>query len=244
MGTGTMSPALTHEAWMDLAGEEYRRLVVLLRDLGPHDWGAPTDCTGWDVRAVVAHLCGAAEGTARPMEYARQAGVGLMKHRRPVLVDSINEVQIADRAGRTSDQLVAELEQAGRRSVRTRRRLPRVVRGMVVPFGPPVGTKSVGYLTDRIFTRDAWMHRIDIAVATGRTLELSPDHDGVLVSDLATEWAALHGRPYDLDLTGPAGLRRTSGRGGPALSLDAVEFARTLAGRLPATGLLMTSVPF
>ncbi|HET7900388.1 MAG TPA: maleylpyruvate isomerase family mycothiol-dependent enzyme [Candidatus Nanopelagicales bacterium] len=235
---------IDHEGWMQLAAEEYERLLRLLDDLEPHEWRASTDCPGWDVRAMVAHLCGAADGTARPLEYVRRACVGLVRHRRSMLVDSINEVQIRDRTGRSMRQLRDELEEAGARSVRTRRRIPRAVRGCVVPFGPPVGTASVGYLTDRIFTRDAWMHRIDIARATGRELELTIDHDGALLRDLVTEWAAIHARPFDLRLTGPAGLRMTSAPAGDSLVVDGVEFARCLAGRSSAEGLLGTTVPF
>lgn len=238
------SHALTHDDWMDLAAEEYRRLGVLLSDLAPQDWSAPTDCPGWDVQAMVAHLCGAADGTARVRETVRQAAVGRRRYRRPMLVDSMNEVQIADRHGRTPDQLVTELDDAGRRGVRARRRLPAALRHLVLPLGPPVGTKPLGYLMDCIYTRDAWMHRLDISQAVGRPPQLTAHHDGRLVADLVDEWAAVHGQPFDLTLLGPAGLHRRRGEGGASLTLDAVEFARTTAGRVQGSGLLATSVPF
>ncbi|MGD9955936.1 MAG: maleylpyruvate isomerase family mycothiol-dependent enzyme [Candidatus Nanopelagicales bacterium] len=242
--TGSRLAPVDHDTWMALATTEYARLDALLRDLGPDDWAAPTDCVGWDVRATVAHLVGAAEGNARVREGVRQAAVGRRRYRREVLVDSINELQIAERAGRTPDQLVHDLRDAGRRGVAARRRLPDAVRRVVVPIGPPVGTKPIGYLMDCIYTRDAWMHRIDIARATGRDLEVTADHDGVLVADLVAEWATLHDQPFELVLTGPAGLRRVRGAGGERIEIDAIEFARAAAGRLPAEGLLATAVPF
>ncbi|HEU4912361.1 MAG TPA: hypothetical protein VFV76_10715 [Actinomycetes bacterium] len=49
---------------------------------------------------------------------------------------------------------------------------------------------TLGYLTDVILTRDTWMHRSDIAAATGRAMTLTAEHDGVLVADIAAEWAA------------------------------------------------------
>ena len=114
-----------------------------------------------------------------------------------------------------------------------------------LPFGPPLGTRPLGYLTDRIYTRDAWMHRIDLARATGRPLRLSPDHDGRLVDDIVVEWAATHGQPYRLTLTGPAGGSWQRRDTDVALELDAVELARTLAGRQPPDhDLLRHSVPF
>ena len=104
-----------------------------------------------------------------------------------------------------------------------------------------------------ILTRDTWMHRSDIAAATGRALTLTPGHDGVLVADIAAEWADRHGQPCVLVLTGPAGGSWTFGSTGtgsgadgdrPAYELDAVEFCRILAGRGDGDGLLATRVPF
>jgi hypothetical protein len=91
-----------------------------------------------------------------------------------------------------------------------------------------------------IMTRDPWMHRVDISHATGAPLVLTADHDGVLVDDVVQEWAARHGRPFTLRLTGPAG--GTWGEGGPELEFDAVEFCRALSGR--GTAPLDTEVPF
>jgi uncharacterized protein (TIGR03083 family) len=242
--TGAGMTAMDHEAWMAASAHEYALLLDLLRSLDAADWRRPTDCTEWDVQAMVAHLCGAADGNARPAESFRQALVGRRRYRRDVLVDSINMVQIADRAGRTPAQLVDELEDAGRRGVATRTKLPSWLRSIVLPIGEPVGTKPLGYLMDRIYTRDQWMHRIDISRATDRPLVVTAEHDGLLVADLVDEWASIHGRPFELLLTGPAGLQRTSGTDGERIEIDAVEFARHAAGRERGTGLLATQVPF
>jgi len=58
------------------------------------------------------------------------------------------------------------------------------------------------------------------------------------------EWAARHGQPFRLTLSGPAGGGFRQGDGGPSLQLDAVEFCRTLSGRAPSDGLLATRVLF
>ncbi len=233
-----------HATWMSLATTEYARLLDPLGGLGPAEWERPTDCTEWDVRAMVAHLVGAAEGNARIREAVRQAAVGRRRFPRPMLVDSINCVQVADRADHAPSRLLADLADAGRRGVAARSRIPGVVRAVVVPIGPPLGTKPVGYLMDRIYTRDAWMHRIDIARATGRQLAVTPEHDGLLVADLVSEWATLHDADFDLLLTGPAGLRRSRGTAGERIEIDAIEFARALAGRTSGAGLLGVAVPF
>ena len=53
-----------------------------------------------------------------------------------------------------------------------RRRIPGFVRRMRLPEPQVVNgvpeTWSLGYLTDVILTRDPWMHRLDLARATGQ----------------------------------------------------------------------------
>jgi hypothetical protein len=105
-------------------------------------------------------------------------------------------------------------------------------------------TWTLGYLVDVILTRDTFMHRCDIAAATGRPMELSADHDGVLVADIAAEWAARHGQPCTLALTGPAGGAWAWGDDGPSYRLDAIDFCRILSGRGTGEDLLATRVPF
>jgi hypothetical protein len=80
-------------------------------------------------------------------------------------------------------------------------------------------------------------------------MTLTPEHDGVLVADIAAEWAARHQQVCTLTLSGPAGGRwwfNGAGTDGPdpALELDAVEFCRVLSGRGSGEGLLATRVPF
>ncbi len=235
---------MEHDDWTRAAQEECRRLLILLDELTPEEWRAPTDCEGWDVHAMVAHLAGAAQWAATLREMRRQMRAG--KHLLPDAdsVDGMNEVQVRERAERTPTELVAELAEAAPRAVRARARLPRVVRALPVPFGPPLGTKPLGYLMDRILTRDVWLHRVDLCRATDRPLELTAGHDGRIIADVVDEWAALHDQPYALTLTGPAGGRWQHGDGGEAIEVDAVEFCRILSGRAPGTGLLTTRVNF
>ena len=240
-GTGA---AMRHADWMAAAAEEYKRLDSLLTELDEADWSRPTDCSEWDVRQVVAHLVGAAESNARVRELLRQARLGRKARPGEPGVDGMNAVQVEERADVPPAQLRRDLADAGRRGVRARSRLPRALRALRLPFGPPLGVRSLGYLMDRIYTRDAWMHRIDIARTTGRPLLLTPDHDGRIVADVVAEWARAHGRPYSLVLTGTAGGSWTEGTGGEAISMDAVEYCRVMSGRERGSGLLATTVPF
>jgi uncharacterized protein (TIGR03083 family) len=236
--------AMRYRDWMAAAEEEYRRLGALLADLTEDDWRQPTDCAEWDVRQVVAHLVGAAESTASVRELLRQQRLGRALRPGEPDVDGMNALQVQERDTTPPAQLVRDLADAGRRGVRARGRIPAPVRALRIPFGPPLGVRSVGYLTGRIYTRDAWLHRVDIARAAGRPLRLDAGHDGRIVADVVTEWSATHHRPYRLTLTGPAGGSWSRGTGGEQLALDAVEFCRILSGRAPGTGLLAHPVPF
>jgi len=121
-----------------------------------------------------------------------------------------------------------------------------------MPDPQPVGGKpdsayepwTFGYLIDVILTRDPWLHRSELCLAGELPMQLTPDHDGVLVADVAQEWAGRHGEPCTLVLTGPAGGSWTWGHGGPTNELDAVEYCRLVSGRGAASGLLATEVPF
>jgi hypothetical protein len=117
-----------------------------------------------------------------------------------------------------------------------------------MPMKEEVGGKQetwrMGYLLDVILTRDPWMHRVDIARATGREIELTPEHDRRIIADVIAEWARRHGTPFTLTLTGPAGGEYVAGENGEHITIDAVEFCRTLSGRATGIGLLTQEVPF
>jgi hypothetical protein len=112
-----------------------------------------------------------------------------------------------------------------------------------LPFGPPIGWRPLKYLLDVGFTRDVWCHRIDICAATGRPMDLNPDHDGRLVADIVAEWAEIHDLSFDLVLDGPAGGTFRNGRDGEHVEIDAIDFIRTLASRRPGSGVLSNPLP-
>jgi uncharacterized protein (TIGR03083 family) len=234
---------MRHSDWMTAATEEYRRLGVLLAELSAEEWRRPTDCPEWTVQQMVAHLVGAAEAGASVRELVHQARLGRRLRPGEPGVDGMNAVQVQERADAGPGRLREDLATSGARGVRRRSGLPAPLRALPIPFGPPLGTKPLGYLMGCIYTRDAWMHRIDITRATGRRLELTADHDGRIVADVVAEWARGHGQPYRLTLTGPAGGSWSHGDG-EVLTLDAVEFCRIVSGRASASGLLAHSVPF
>ncbi len=142
----------------------------------------PDYCTEWNVRAVVAHLAGACAAFTKWEDFKRQFVQNPYMTEFDQKVDGVNKRQLEDRAERTLTELVEEFRVVAPAATRTRQRLPWLLRRMRVPFGPPLGTTSVEYLTDLIYTRDQWMHRYDICAATGKEMVVTPDHDGRIVA--------------------------------------------------------------
>ena len=257
----TTTDGLSHHEAMALQSTELERTLDLLRTLAPEEWSSPTDCPAWDVHRMYLHVLGACEAAASMRENAHQMRLA-RRHRRSdgrPLEAGLSHVQVRERLDLAPGELVDRLAAVAPVAVRKRTKLPALLRRVRIGIdGPVVERWSLGYLTDTIYLRDLWMHRIDACRATGRSPVLSPDHDGPIVADVVAEWARRHHRPFTLTLTGPAGGRFRSagssapGRTGPArptaeetdLEIDAVEFCRTLAGRAPGEGLLATIVPF
>jgi uncharacterized protein (TIGR03083 family) len=236
-----------HDEAMRVTPVEFDRMLDLLRELHGDDWTRPTDNDQWDVRATVLHLLGAVEGNASLRESVSQFTRG--KRLFKVIgghhwVDGINEIQIRDRAGLTDEQIVHRYEAAAPKAVRVRAALPVAIRRLrVIDMGDPIGKETVGYLMDMVYTRDVWMHRVDIARAAGKELDLTPEHDGRMITDMVAEWASYFDGPFTLELTGVAGGRFHRGTGGEHASIDAVEFVRIISGRAPGTGLLSHPLP-
>jgi uncharacterized protein (TIGR03083 family) len=248
--TQPVRPALDRDTAMRLAATEYERFLDLLRSLNSDDWTKPTRCAPWDVREMAAHLLGMVELAASIREQARQtkAAAGLREKHGGLFIDALTGLQVDERADWTPQQIIDRFAARAPKATRGRKRAPGFIRRKRVPELQDVdGRKeawTIGYMLDVILTRDPWMHRIDITDATGAELVLTADHDGVLVADVVAEWAARHGRPYTLHLTGPAGGLWSNGADGVKIRLHAVEFCRAISGRVPADGLLTTQVPF
>jgi len=225
-----------------LAAEEYQRFAALVDELDDAEWSRPTDCDAWDVRALVSHVVGATEGHTSLREQLHQLRAG--REGFAVGVDAVSAVQVRERRDLEPDDLRRRLRAALPAAVRRRTRFARL--GPVpFPVGAPVHERwRSDYLFAVIYTRDTWLHRVDVARATGRPLVLTADHDGRIVADVVVDWARRHGEPFRLELLGPAGGSYATAIAGPELRLDAVELCRILSGRAAGDGLLATPVPF
>ena len=248
--TQPLRSSLDRKVAMRLAATEYGRFLDLLRSLNADDWAKPTECAAWDVRDMAAHLLGMVEMAASVREQSRQNKAAAARHEQDggLFIDALTGVQVDERADWAPQQIIDRFAARAPKAGNGRKRAPGFIRRKQLPVLQDVdGAEEAwtfGYLIDVILTRDPWMHRIDIARATGADLVLTPDHDGVLVADVVAEWGARHGQPYELHLTGPAGGNWSHGTGGPEINMDAVEFCRAISGRAVADGLLKTQVPF
>lgn len=237
-----------------LARTEYARLSSQLRSLTPDDWFKSTDCPLWDVRAVAGHNLGmmATFTGFRRLLGATSAATRTSKREGGPMIDALTAKQVADHADLSTDELIARITEIGPRAAHWRANALSLFRKMPIKeqVGGTAETWRMAYLLDTILTRDPWMHRIDIARATGRDLELTAEHDGRIVADVVAELARRYDKPFTLTLTGPAGGEFVAGDGGDEhVTIDAIEMCRTLSGRPPTdaqrrAGLLATEVPF
>ncbi len=227
-----------------LATATYEALIHDLAELSAADWQRPTDCAAWSVREMVAHLVGAAQGHASLPLFVRQYLWG-RRHRKDFGgsgLDAMNQGQINALRTATDQNLLTLLDDVAPKAVRGRSRRSRLIGWAPLSLdeagswyeGMPSRT-TMGELCSAVLTRDVWMHRLDLARALNKNPAVDPETDGRVVADLVADWASRHGQPVDLTLTGPAGGSYRAGRSGPTLTLDALDFARVMAGRVPDT---------
>jgi uncharacterized protein (TIGR03083 family) len=234
-------PPLSHKEAGKMALIEVERFIALLETLSAEDWEKPTYCTLWNVQQMVSHQAGAYAGYASWRQFKRQWMPIPQPKPGQMAVDAINDLQVADRAQATPDELIAELREVGPKAIATRQRMPALVRGLRFEMGPflkawqppqllaalrrPYGSTSVSfnhqqqdfqglmrldYITDLIYIRDTWMHRIDICLATGRNMHLTDEHDGrmlaLVMRDLADQLTpVLGGKTVAYEIPGVGG---------------------------------------
>ena len=242
-GVGTIG----HDEAMRLAGTEYSRLLDVVAGLDEADWTRPTDCEGWDVKALLCHVLGEMEANATVREFVRQFRLATKdaKHDGPPFIDHMTARQLREHAHLSVTELADHLQKTAPKAHALRRRAPAFVRALRFSPGPPFeGRWSLGYLLDVIINRDNWMHRIDLTRATDTKLVLTREHDGRIVANVVAEWARAHRQPFSITLDGPAGGTFVAGKPTQELRLDAIEFCRILSGRAEGSGLLSQQVAF
>ena len=166
----------------------------------------------------------------------RQLGLGHIVH-------GANEVQVRERASLDPPGLIDRWDHAVPRALRGRRRFPPFLRPVRIGFEAPLGRRPLGYLMDIVYTRDVWMHRIDICRATGRQPVLTAGHDGRLIADMVADWASTHHDPFSLRLTGPAAAPTPAAPTAPHSISTPPTGPGLSPGRAPGAGLLANPLP-
>jgi uncharacterized protein (TIGR03083 family) len=241
-------PSLTHHEAAEMALAELERFLALVESLGSDDWEKPTVCPLWNVRQILAHVTGAAASFARWSEFKRQNNRHLQRPYREVgfsMLDALNQIQVDDRATASPAELINELRDVGPRAIAVRKRLPLLLRALRLPMPPLGGIVPLGYLTDLIYTRDMWMHRLDICRATGREMVQTPQHAGritaLVVRDLDKQLTPkLAGQAVAYELSGISGGHWRVGKSPrpiASITMDVLDFHLLAAGRLPANEL-------
>ncbi|GAB3154894.1 hypothetical protein GCM10027258_59320 [Amycolatopsis stemonae] len=208
---------------------ELAALDVLLGSLGPDDGRRPT-ASGWTVREVVAHLVGQHAETARPWTIPGRIRAARKRFPELSALDAHNALQVATFSPLSDEALRALLARVGPRAVRRRRRTPAFVRRQRTERyfpGEPLVDPAMAYVLDVLSNRDTWLHRLEIARATGRPFAVNDDVVVMQVArDLAEEWT---GPPLVLELGGAWRL----GEGEPVawVRADPLDYLWHLSGR-------------
>ncbi|MDG4820476.1 maleylpyruvate isomerase family mycothiol-dependent enzyme [Asanoa sp. WMMD1127] len=232
MVTDTRPHALTRRQAADIAATELRAFGAAMASLDDTDWVRATDCSEWTVKDVVAHVCGQYEEIAKPTVLLRRLRVAKRRYPDRTALDGHNQVQLDDLGKLSPRALFDRLARLGPVAIRRARLMPglfrRISTDRFFPDGPTMVEANLGYLVDVILPRDTWMHRLELARATGRVFDVD-DHDyeivGQVVRDLDRAWQR---PPLRLELTGPAGGLWELGDGPPVESVTADTMAMML----------------
>ena len=238
---------MTPEALAGDLRDVWASMGVLLDELDTEDFDAPTDCPGWDVADVVAHVVGTElmlSGVDAP-----DVDVPDAPHLRNDIA-RMNETWIIARRELTPDVLVSEFHDV----VRDRSdALDALTQAEVdAESWTPAGHATLGrFLQIRVF--DTWIHEQDIRLAigqagheTGHAVERSLAEVALGIGYVVGKRAGLSdGQSVRIDLPGPQPARYdvlvTDGRaavvdglpGDPTTTLtsDSSVFIRLIAGR-------------
>src|SRR5450759_308684 len=107
-------PPLGHDEAMRLAAAEYDRLLALTDDLGDDEWSRQTDCTDWDVKALLGHVLGMLELQANAEERMRQIKTAAEIAARTgcLRLDAMTALQVSEHAPLAPEQLRRALHDA------------------------------------------------------------------------------------------------------------------------------------
>lgn len=175
-----MSAEVSEATILSFVRRETAAFIAELRCLPEEAWRAPTDCPGWDVQAIAAHISLAGRGFARTLEE------GLAGRLVPIYASPEARAQaIAAEAAQSPAQILAALEEGAARFERVCSGLTpgqwRQVQGLHA-FGP----RSARWFALQRLAELAF-HRWDIRSAVGRGDVFDPEVADALLPMLIEE---------------------------------------------------------
>jgi uncharacterized protein (TIGR03083 family) len=229
---------MTREAVIAL-GLERREVIRLCRSLSDEEWNLPSDCAGWTVQDVIAHMA----STLHP-------SLSLIKAFLGPDVEDANEVLVAERRGLSPSEQLAEYETWSGRTLRLLGVVQRQpLASMPAPLGD-LGTHPAHWLADAgVF--DHYTHlRVDLLQPTGPLDRPVPPSDPMrlrptitwmleLLPHLSRSSLAWLDDPVDLRLVGPGG-----GTWGITRRSDRIELVPGGAGGRAAASIVSTTPEF
>jgi len=159
-----------------LLDEEWGAIYALARELADAEWDLPSECPGWSVRDLVAHMIGTESSLLGAPAPAPLVDLPAFVHNP---VGAGNEAWVVPRRSLPAAQVVEEFRSVTARRLEEMRAWPEERFAVVGPS--PVGQVPYReYMRVRIM--DCWVHEQDMRVATGR-----PGHDTGPVARLALD---------------------------------------------------------
>jgi len=141
-------------------GEAADAVLALGADLNETDWATPTDCPGWTVKDVVAHLAHLEVDLCRGEQGSFESS-GARE-----VVSSYTEAGVAVREDRSPVELLAEFATAVEQRARQLTELPEDPRELA-----PITPAGLAWTWDTLLRNraiDVWVHEQDIRRAVGR----------------------------------------------------------------------------
>ena len=185
--------------------EEWERLGAMCADLDASAWDLETECPGWTVKDIVAHII----GTELSMSGQEVPDVELSRteHIKNPMGEA-NEKWIEVRRGSSGAAVLDEFRDVTRARIETLGAMTQA--DFDAPSWTPAGESVFGRMI-RIRLFDSWMHDQDIRAATARPGNLDGPHVDLAMVEIVDSMGyvigklggAPEGSRVQIDLTGP-----------------------------------------
>ncbi|SEH83025.1 TIGR03083 family protein [Mycolicibacterium rutilum] len=163
---------LDAEAARNLLADAWDRWARRCAELADDDWSAPTRCTGWDVAALIAHVCPEptmfdrlAEAITDPPAAVTDAAILLRRFNEPDGVANTGADALAERAVTAAAALTPQTAAARFTETAERLRANHTRADTVIAY-PFVDSTTLAVITETALM-ESTVHLLDLAAAVG-----------------------------------------------------------------------------